>query len=171
VPPARSGQEPYSIALLLHKLKADGVLDSSHLASFEIMGFDISPGNIFLAAAGRYSQLEISRGLRQMWKDKYFDATAANTWTLKPEVRSMVTFKRRNLQDSLLNLGSFDLVLCRNVAIYFENNFKESLFNRLAEIINPGGLLMLGGTESLLTHRHLFEMEEINGSFFYRRKI
>lgn len=165
-----SGQEPYCIALLLHKLKASGILEGVNLQSFEILGFDISPGTLFLAQAGRYSQLEISRGLADFWRNNYFEETPSNTWTLKPQVRSMVTFKRRNLQDDLLTLGQFDLVLCRNVAIYFQDTFKKDLFNRLAEIIVPSGRLMLGGTESLLTHQNFFALEEINSSFFYKRK-
>ena len=165
-----SGQEPYCIALLIHKLKAAGLLEEANLKSFEIIGFDISPGTLFLAQAGRYSQLEISRGLPDYWRINYFEESTSNTWTLKPQVRSMVTFKRKNLQDDLLSLGQFDFVLCRNVAIYFQDNFKKDLFNRLAEIIVPNGRLMLGGTESLLTHQNLFALEEINSSFFYKRK-
>jgi chemotaxis protein methyltransferase CheR len=165
-----SGQEPYSIALLLHKLKADGHLEGVNLSAFEITAFDISPGTLFLASAGRYSQLEISRGLPEFWKNNYFEPTASNTWTLKAPVRSMVTFKRKNLQDDLTTLGLFDLVLCRNVAIYFEEHFKKDLFNRLAQIIYQNGRLMLGGTESLLTHQHLFTAEEVGSSFFYKRK-
>jgi chemotaxis methyl-accepting protein methylase len=65
--------------------------------------------------------------------------------------------------------GVFDLVLCRNVAIYFEEDFKKDLFSRLAQVITPNGLLMLGGTESLFTHKHLFAAENISGSYFYRR--
>lgn len=165
-----SGQEPYSIALLLNKLKADGQLEGVNLSAFEITAFDISPGTLFLASAGRYSQLEISRGLPEFWKNNYFEPTASNTWTLKAPVRSMVTFKRKNLQDDLTTLGLFDLVLCRNVAIYFEEHFKKDLFNRLAQIIYQNGRLMLGGTESLLTHQHLFTTEQVGGSFFYKRK-
>ena len=166
-----TGQEPYSIALLLHKLKASGILSGVNLSSFEITGFDISPGTLFLASAGRYSQLEISRGLPDYWKNNFFDSTPGNTWTLKPEIRSMVTFKKRNLQDDLSILGLFDLVLCRNVAIYFEEDFKKDLFTRLAQIILPNGHLMLGGTESLFTHKHLFSAENVSGSFFYRRQV
>ena len=166
-----SGQEPYSIALLLHKLQAEGLLEGVNLSAFEIIAFDISPGTLFLASTGRYSQLEISRGLPDYWKDNYFDPTSSNTWTLKAPVRSMVSFKRRNLQDDFTSLGVFDLVLCRNVAIYFEEHFKLDLFNRLAQIIFKDGLLMLGGTESLLTHQNLFQAEQIGGSFFYRKKI
>jgi len=83
----------------------------------------------------------------------------------------MVSFKRRNLQDDFTSLGVFDLVLCRNVAIYFEEHFKHDLFNRLSQIIFKDGLLMLGGTESLLSHQNLFQAEQIGGSFFYRKKI
>lgn len=166
-----SGQEPYSIALLLHKLKADGLLDGVNLSAFEITAFDISPGTLFLASGGRYSQLEISRGLPDFWRDNYFDPTPSNTWTLKTAVRSMVGFKRRNLQDDFTSLGVFDLVLCRNVAIYFEEHFKNDLFNRLAQIIFKDGRLMLGGTESLLSHQNLFTIEQVGGSFFYRKKI
>lgn len=165
-----SGQEPYSVALLLHKLKADGQLEGINLSAFEINAFDISAGTLFLAAAGRYSQLEISRGLPEFWKKNYFDPTPSDTWTLKPAVRSMVSFKRRNLQDDLSGLGLFDLVLCRNVAIYFEETFKKDLFNRLAKIIYQDGRLMLGGTESLLTHQHLFAPEQVGGAFFFKRK-
>jgi chemotaxis protein methyltransferase CheR len=166
-----SGQEPYSIALLLHKLRTSGLLNGVNISSFEITGFDISPGTLFLASTGRYSQLEISRGLPDYWKDNFFDSTPGNTWTLKPEIRSMVTFKKRNLQDDLSILGLFDLVLCRNVAIYFEEDFKKDLFNRIAQVILPNGYLMLGGTESLLTHRHLFSAENVAGSFFYKRQV
>jgi chemotaxis protein methyltransferase CheR len=165
-----SGQEPYSIALLLHKLQAEGRLPGVNLSSFEIVAFDISPGTLFLAAAGRYSQLEISRGLPQFWRDNFFDATSGNTWTLKPAVRSMVSFKRRNLQDNMSSLGLFDLVLCRNVAIYFKEDFKKDLFNRLAEIIFTDGYMMLGGTESLLSHQDVFSMEQVENSIFYKRK-
>lgn len=83
----------------------------------------------------------------------------------------MVTFKRKNLQDNLNSLGSFDLILCRNVAIYFEEHFKRDLFTRLAHILFKDGRLMLGGTETLLSHQDLFQPEQIGGSFFYRKNL
>ncbi len=165
-----SGQEPYSIALLLHKLAANGRLNGVEPSQFEILAFDVSPGTLFLAAAGRYSQLEIARGLPDYWRDNYFDATPGNTWTLREPVRRLVSFKRRNLQDHLDNLGMFDLLLCRNVAIYFKEDFKMDLFSRLAKIIHPGGHLLLGGTESLFTHQDVFELQRIRNSIFYRRR-
>ncbi len=165
-----TGQEPYSIALLLQKLCSGGALGSVRPSDFEILAFDVSRGTLFLAASGRYSQIEIARGLPEFWRNNYFDATPGNTWTLREQVRRMVTFKRRNLQDSFAGMGLFDLVLCRNVAIYFENDFKRDLFNRLADIIYPSGYLMLGGAESLLTHGHLFEIDRLGSAIFYRRR-
>jgi chemotaxis protein methyltransferase CheR len=164
-----SGQEPYSIALLLHKLAAAGKLSGLDPSSFEIIGIDISPGTLFLASTGRYSQLEIARGLPDFWRDHYFDATTGNTWTLREPVRRLVSFKRKNLQDSLATMGVFDLVLCRNVAIYFKDDFKKDLFTRLSDIILPGGHMLLGGTESLFTHQNVFQLTRIKNAIFYKR--
>lgn len=165
-----SGQEPYSIALILHKLAANNRLSGVDPSQFEILAFDVSPGTLFLASTGRYSQLEIARGLPEYWRDHFFDPTLNNTWTLREPVRRLVTFKRRNLQDSLDSLGMFDLVLCRNVAIYFKDDFKKDLFTRLAKNIYGGGHLLLGGTESLFTHQDVFELNRIRNAIFYRRR-
>lgn len=165
-----SGQEPYSIALILHKLAANNRLSGVDPSQFEILAFDVSPGTLFLASTGRYSQLEIARGLPEYWRDHFFDPTLNNTWTLREPVRRLVTFKRRNLQDSLDSLGMFDLVLCRNVAIYFKDDFKKDLFTRLAKTIYGGGHLLLGGTESLFTHQDVFELNRIRNAIFYRRR-
>lgn len=164
-----TGQEPYSIALLLHKLAESNRLHGVPPTAFEILAFDVSPGSLFLASAGRYSQLEINRGLPEFWRDRYFDQTPGNTWTLREPVRRLVSYKRRNLQDSLASLGMFDLVLCRNVAIYFQEDFKKDLFTRIAQIIFPGGHLLLGGTETLFTHQNLFQLERIRNAIFFRR--
>ena len=164
-----TGQEPYSIALLLHKLAGSNRLRGVPPSAFEILAFDVSPGSLFLAAAGRYSQLEINRGLPPFWRDHYFDQTPGNTWSLREPVRRLVSFKRRNLQDDLTPLGMFDFVLCRNVAIYFREDFKNDLFTRIARIIFPGGHLLLGGTETLFTHKDLFELERIRNAIFFKR--
>jgi chemotaxis protein methyltransferase CheR len=164
-----TGQEPYSISLLLHKLAESNRLHGVSPTTFEILAFDVSPGSLFLASAGRYSQLEVNRGLPDFWRDRYFDQTPGNTWTLREPVRRLVSYKRRNLQDSLAELGMFDLVLCRNVAIYFQEDFKKDLFTRIAQIIFPGGHLLLGGTETLFTHQNLLQLERIRNAIFFRR--
>ncbi len=164
-----TGQEPYSLALLIDSLCADGRLPGVRPENFEIIGTDVSAGTLFLAANGRYNQIEMSRGLAESWRARYFTQQGP-VWTLSETIRRRVAFKRHNLQEDLRPFGSFDLLLCRNVAIYFQAEFKQRLFERLAAALQPGGLLLLGGSESLLTHQHLFAGEMIGEAMFYRRK-
>ncbi|MFM8364686.1 MAG: CheR family methyltransferase [Verrucomicrobiota bacterium] len=164
-----TGQEPYSIALLLNKLSQENRLRGLSPSAFEILAFDVSPGSLFIASAGRYSQLEIARGLPDYWRENFFDKTPGNTWTLRDPVRRLVSFKRHNLQDSFAQFGMFDLVLCRNVAIYFRDDFKKDLFTRIAHAILPGGHLLLGGAETLFTHQDLLQIERIREAIFFRR--
>ncbi len=165
-----TGQEPYSLAMLIDTLSKQGKLSGYTAQQFEIVASDVSAGTLMLASVGRYNQIEIVRGLAEKWRSVYFKPANSTTWQLDEAIRKRVTFKRYNLQDDLRPLGMFDLLLCRNVAIYFEENFKRELFRRISEIIHPGGYLMLGGTESLLTHTDLFERDLQGGSIFYKRK-
>ncbi len=165
-----TGQEPYSLAMLIDTLSKQGKLSGYTPQQFEIVASDVSAGTLMLASVGRYNQIEIVRGLAEKWRSVYFKPANSTTWQLDEAIRKRVTFKRYNLQDDLRPLGMFDLLLCRNVAIYFEENFKRELFRRISEIIHPGGYLMLGGTESLLTHTDLFERDLQGGSIFYKRK-
>ncbi len=164
-----TGQEPYSLAMMIDSLCADGKLPGVRPEQFEIIGTDVSAGTLMLANNGRYNQIEIVRGLGEMWRQRYFTASGP-IWSLSEAIRRRVTFKRHNLQDDLKPFGQVDLLLCRNVAIYFEAEFKARLFNRLAAAINPGGHLLLGGSESLLTHKELFVSDNIGDAIFYRRK-
>ena len=122
-----------------------------------------------LALNARYNQIEIARGLHSDWRADYFVPAQNNTWTIADHIRKRITFKRFNLQDNLLTLGVFDFIFCRNVAIYFDDTFKNSLFNRLSQILTPEGTLLLGATESLFNHRHLFQSEMIEGAVFHKK--
>jgi chemotaxis protein methyltransferase CheR len=161
---ASSGQESYSVLMTI----AENFPEIFQW-NFNFVATDLSTQVLAQAQSGLYSQLEVNRGLPDFWRDRYFDQTPGNTWTLRESVRRLVTYKRRNLQDSLAELGMFDLVLCRNVAIYFQEDFKKDLFTRIAEIIFPGGHLLLGGTETLFTHQDLLQLERIRNAIFFRR--
>jgi chemotaxis protein methyltransferase CheR len=165
-----TGQEPYSFAMLLDEAASSGRLPGLAPAAFEILAFDISPAALLLASNGRYNQIEMGRGLDAKWKTRYFKETTPGVWQLDEKIRRMVTFRRRNLQDELAGLGQFDLVMCRNVLIYFKDEFKRDLLERLGAIIPTGGLLLLGGSEPLFTHQHLFSQEMIGTTIFYKRK-
>lgn len=164
-----TGQEPYSLAMLIDTLCSEGKLPGVRPEQFDIIGTDVSAGTLMLASAGRYNSIEISRGLAEQWRQRYFIAQGP-IWMLREDLRRRVTFKRHNLQDDLQAFGSFDLLFCRNVAIYFDAEFKRRLFPRLAAALVPGGHLLLGGSESLLTHQELFASETIGEAVFYRRK-
>ena len=164
-----TGQEPYSLAMIIHRLHKEGRLSGLDPSRFEILGIDVSAGTLMLAANARYNQIEIARGLHSDWRSDYFVPAPCNTWAIVEHVRKCVTFKRFNLQDNLTALGAFDFIFCRNVAIYFDEEFKNSLFNRLAEILVPKGTLLLGATESLFNHRHIFQAEMVEGAVFHKK--
>lgn len=164
-----TGQEPYSLAMLIDSLCAEGKLPGARPEHFEIIGTDVSAGTLALAAAGRYNQIEMARGLAEHWRKRYF-AQQGPVWVLEEALRRRVTLRRHNLQDDLRPFGQFDLLFCRNVAIYFDAAFKQRLFPRLSDALFPGGHLLLGGSESLLGYPELFATETIGDAVFYRRK-
>lgn len=164
-----TGQEPYSIAMVLSEMLESGKFPGVKLSDFEIIATDISPSVLFLANSGRYNQLAMSRGLPESYKSKYFDQQG-KIWVIKPEIKSCITFKKFNLQDHPSALGRFNFVLCRNVAIYFTDVFKRELFRRIHGVIEPPGFFLLGSSESLVGYSTDFNMVEAQGAIFYKKK-
>lgn len=141
---ASSGQEPYSLAIILREMAAK-------LAGWriEIVGTDISRDILDKAKQGLYTQFEVQRGLSIQLLLKYFDKKG-ETWEAKPELRSMIQYKEYNLLDNLSSLGKFDVVFCRNVLIYFDQETKGRVLNGIADLLPPDGVLLLGGAETVL---------------------
>lgn len=164
-----SGQEPYTLAMLIDTLLQSN-LDYRHInpKNIEILGTDISPHILYVAMAGRFTQLEMSRGMQEKYLKKYFTLEAHNTYLLNEKIRERVYFKKFNLQDNLLSLGSFDLIMCRNVAIYFSDTFKKDLFQRMTKILHRGSYFILGAAESLIGHSDAFNMNVFNGTTYYQ---
>lgn len=144
-----TGQEPYSVAMIIDDFcKRRSDLTTS---DFEILATDISPSALFIAISGRYDSISMNRGFVEHWlpfKNRYF-TTQGRVSIIEPQLKSMVTFKRLNLQDSFSSIGTFDLILLRNVAIYFSQEFKKDLFTRIAKAITKDGHLFLGTAENL----------------------
>jgi chemotaxis protein methyltransferase CheR len=140
-----NGQEPYSIAMCLQE-------EAPKMAGFtyDITGTDISPRVLEKARQGIYTQFEVQRGLPITMMLKYFKQLPDNTWQANDVLRSMVTFRQANLLDPYTRLGIFDLILCRNVLIYFDEPTKRNILERMSEILTPGGVLLLGSTESVM---------------------
>jgi chemotaxis protein methyltransferase CheR len=141
---ASTGQEPYSLAMCLREMK-----EKLSGWRIDILGTDLSVEVLEKARAGIYSQFEVQRGLPIQMLVKYF-SQVGDTWQLAPEIRAMVQYRPLNLLSDLGGLGSFDLVFCRNVLIYFDQGGKIDVLNRLARVIEPDGYLVLGAAETVV---------------------
>jgi chemotaxis protein methyltransferase CheR len=113
----------------------------------QILGTDISTEQINRARLGLYTEFEVQRGLTAQHLVKYF-VRAETGWQIADHVRRLVEFRKWNLMDDLRPLGSFDLVFCRNVLIYFDIQTKRKVLDAIWERMAPGGLLYLGGAET-----------------------
>jgi chemotaxis protein methyltransferase CheR len=139
-----SGQEPYSLAMLLkeNQAKVSGW-------RVDIVATDISKEIIAKAKAGLYTQFEVQRGLPIQLLVKYFKQTG-DKWQIDAGLRSMVQYGEFNLLKHPRPLGQFDVVFCRNVLIYFDQPTKQQVLNGIADILAPDGVLFLGGAETVL---------------------
>lgn len=138
-----TGQEPWSLAMVIHQL----IPDMSEW-DIEILASDISEHALERAKAGVYSDFEIERGLPDRLRDRYFEKVDEG-WRVRDGLRSIVRFERRNLLEPFTSMGPFDVVMCRNVAIYFDKPVQQDLFNRMSDRMTENGFLFVGVSESL----------------------
>ena len=162
-----TGQEPYSIAMTLQEFARK--YSVRPLQNVEIIATDISPTVLFLAMAGRYDQIAISRGLSEDVRNRYFNPNG-KIWTLNDKIKKMVKFKKLNLQENLGILGNFDIIFCRYVTIYFSDAFKRDLFSRISALLKPNGHLLLGASESLGNYSTEYQMLTHDGHIYYQVK-
>jgi chemotaxis protein methyltransferase CheR len=139
-----TGQEPYSIAMCLKEF-------ATALAGWrvEIIATDLSHGVLEKARAGLFSQFEVQRGLPIQMLVKHF-TQIGDLWQLNADIRAMVQHRQLNLLQDFSHLGTFDVIFCRNVLIYFDQDTKARIFERLAKVIEPDGALLLGAAESVV---------------------
>ncbi len=138
-----TGQEAYSIAMTLCELLPD-----VHTWDVTVLATDISDAAIAKASRGRYDEHEIQRGMRVELLTRYF-VQEEQGWRVKDGVRALIAFKRMNLLEPFVGLGPFDVVFCRNVAIYFSEETRRDLFRRIKQLMPEYGYLFVGSTESL----------------------
>ncbi len=141
---ASSGQEPYSLAMIMKEqaAKLTGW-------SYEMVATDISTEMLAKAAKGIYSQFEVQRGLPIQMLLKYFKKVN-DAWEIDPSLRNMVTFKEFNLLNDPKTLGVFDVVFCRNVLIYFDQPTKTRILDWISRMIPADGRLFRGGAETVV---------------------
>jgi chemotaxis protein methyltransferase CheR len=141
---ASTGQEPYTLAMCLKEMEAK--IPGWRI---EIIGTDISNEVLDRAKAGTYTQFEVQRGLPIQMLLKYF-TQQGESWTISPQLRSMVQWKKFNLLESFASLGQFDIVFCRNVLIYFDQPTKVDILSRISKITASDGYLVLGAAETVV---------------------
>jgi len=140
---ASTGQEPYSIAMCVREFAG--------LAGWrvEIVATDLSQEVLEKSKAGIYSQFEVQRGLPIQMLVRYF-TQVGELWQLNADIRAMVQHRQLNLLEEFSHVGTFDVIFCRNVLIYFDQETKAGVFERLARSIEPDGVLTLGAAESVV---------------------
>jgi chemotaxis protein methyltransferase CheR len=146
-----TGQEPYSLAMCLKEMGA--ALTGWRV---EIIATDLSQEVLEKSKAGIYSQFEVQRGLPIQMLVKYFKQTG-EFWQINPDIRAMVQHRQLNLLHDFSQLGVFDVIFCRNVLIYFDQETKINIFNRLAKTNEPDGFLVLGAAETVVGLTDVFK--------------
>ncbi|MCC6886928.1 MAG: protein-glutamate O-methyltransferase CheR [Hyphomicrobiales bacterium] len=141
---AATGQEPYSLAMCLKEL--------AHLLAgwrIDLVATDLANDVLEKAKSGLYSQFEVQRGLPIQLLIRHF-SQIGESWQIAPDIRAMVQFRPFNLLNDFTSLGMFDVVFCRNVLIYFDQQTKISVLDRLSRIVEHDGYLVLGAAETVV---------------------
>jgi chemotaxis protein methyltransferase CheR len=159
-----TGQEPFSIAMSLEE--ANLMQDDWEV---DILATDISDLALEQARAGRYNQIEISRGMPVTLLLKYFQQEG-HSWCIKPEFRTRVRYQKLNLLESEAPVGRFDIIFCRNVGIYFSDDGKAKMMRRLLASLAINGKLFLGTSESGFRYSDELEPIRYDNVIIYQRK-
>jgi chemotaxis protein methyltransferase CheR len=159
-----TGQEVYSTAIALKEVLVD-----LNRYDVRILGTDIADKAVAHASYGHYSKLEMDRGLALEKVSKYFSLEGA-TWKIRDELRALATFKTMNLLEPFVFPNKFDIVFCRNVAIYFSEQDKIRLFKAIGRVLAPDGYLIIGSTESITALCPEFEPKRYLRAVFYQFK-
>lgn len=161
-----SGQEAYSLSMIVSEYlqKRPGSLPAN---AVQILGTDISPTVLELARSGIYEGVAASRGLSEERKRRFFNQTGTG-WQVKDDIRKRVSFRELNLMQGYAALGKFDIIYCRNVLIYFAADLKRDILARIARTLNPGGFLVLGGSESISSYSEEFELVRWRNGVIYK---
>ncbi|MGC4050957.1 MAG: protein-glutamate O-methyltransferase CheR [Paludibaculum sp.] len=157
---ASSGQEAYSLAMMLREMGLDDWYIQIHAT-------DLSSQILDRARQGRFLQIEVNRGLPMQYLVKYFRRDGLD-WLIRDEIRNMVRFDRFDLRQGMATLGPFDVVFCRNVLIYFDLCTKKRILAEIRNTLFRGGHLLLGGSETTLGLNDGYELVPACGAVLYR---
>lgn len=157
-----SGQEPYSLGMLMREH-----FPALAAWNLRILATDISTEMLARSRAGRYSQLEVNRGLPIAYLMKYFEQAGLD-WQIRGDLRKMIEFRELNLAGPWSAMQPTDLVMLRNVLIYFDIETKRQILAKIRKILRPGGFLLLGTAETTVNLDDGFELVRSDGTTYYR---
>jgi chemotaxis protein methyltransferase CheR len=158
-----SGQEAYSLAMDVKEHQPQlGPTD------FQILASDISQRMVDRARQGEFTNLEVERGLPATKRARYFDRMGSS-WRATNDLKNLIHFRQVNLAAEFPYIGRFDIILIRNVLIYFDLKTKTEVLRRVSEVLNPGGCLFIGSAETLIGTDLPLRRDKIDGTVCYRR--
>lgn len=158
-----SGQELYSAAIVLTEL-----LGNNPRYNLRLIGTDISKDAVAEASKGEYQSFHLDRGLPASKRTRFFEQHN-KMWKIKDEIRAMVAFRNLNLLKDFSTLGKFDIIFCRNVAIYFTDETKRDLFNRIYHSLDQDGVLIVGSSESISGYCPQLKSQRHLRSVYYQK--
>lgn len=162
-----TGQEPYSISMMFNEYNLD--YPKHPLRKIEIVATDVSPITLNGAREGIYQNIALARGLSSDRRAKFFDEQGDKA-RVKDFVRNVVSFHELNLISPFSVMGKFHIIFCRNVLIYFSDKKKSDILDRMADVLEPGGHLFMGGSESIGRYSNKYEVERCYGGMVFRLK-
>ena len=165
-----TGQEPYSIAMSALDVYGAFGGDKACGEQVNITGADISRTCLATAQKAEYDSVAMGRGLNPEYRDRYFRVSGTGTWLVKDKVRNLVSFRSFNIGDGIWDLGLFDVLFLRNVIIYFSDQMKRDIFEKMVRIMKPGAILFLGTGETVSGYTSLFRILEDKGAIYYGLK-
>lgn len=160
------GQEPYSMAIMINEYKNRG----KDFPRVDIRATDISERALNKAKQGKYSQLEVQRGLSAPLLIKYFKKDDDDNWQINSDIRTSVFFEKMNLLNITGMIGTFDIILCRNVLIYQNDDKKREILDILYRYLADDGFLILGAAESMIGLSDKYQQVQKGKAFFFQKK-
>ena len=167
---ASTGQEPYSMAMIIADVVNMKGMGLVFMEDFGILGTDISSKVLSKAIEGKYGPLEVARGLTQDMRNKHF-VKDGEYYVINDKIRKIVEFKAFNIQDPFTQIGSFDVIFCRNILIYFSDDAKRKILSQFYQILAPNGYLLLGSAENMYNLNNDFTTERYGATTIYRKLV
>ena len=158
-----SGQEPLSILMT--------ILEHEPTRSVDIMATDISKTILEKAQAGVYNSLEVQRGLSDTLLNKYFQKADEKNWQARAELLNKIKYSHFNLFSENYPIKKFDVIFCRNVLIYQNQQNKKKILENLYSCLKPGGYLIMGAGESLIGCKVELEQKSYDGTMVFKKSI